>query len=359
MKYRTTTILAPEDQTNGAGTKTIDIDVIDPISRIEIKFRAQNGAAGNSDHPAANITKIELVDGANVLFSLTGKEAQAVNFYNRGIMPAGGIDTINDHWNTAYFSIDFGRYLWDTDLALVPEKFGNLQLKITYDEDVCQTSADANYLSVYAFCFDEKTVSPRGFLMTKELREYTGAAGAYESTDVPTDYIIKQIYVFGRYATNTFCTQIDEIRLSEEHLKRIVVDLSSAEFLYWTLERYGRTVEHAYLMGVTSATYFYAAPSDSGYALMSGYGADAYNCAYTHDGGKFGYNTNSATVNGKAIISGVFPHGACPILFYNDKNIDDWYDVRAKKNIELRIKAGASYSTSGNIQIVTEQLRTY
>ena len=117
--------------------------------------------------------------------------------------------------------------------------------------------------------------------------------------------------------------------------------------------------EQAYLQGVIAATDFYAAPTDWGHPLMAGYGADVTNVINTLDGGKYSYNTGSATINGKAIVRGVFPHGACPVLFSDHLNVADWYDPVGKQNIELRIKTGASYSTSGNIQIVATQARTY
>lgn len=359
MKYRLTTIYSEADQTDGAGTKNIEINIKDIVSRIEVKFRAKNGADNISAHPAANITKIELVDGSDVLFSLNGYETQAINFYDRGEMIPTYISTINTQWNTAWFGLDFGRFLMDKEWALDPKRFKNLQLKITFDEDVCQTSATENRLSVYAWVFDEVQPSPRGYMMSKEIREYTGAADAFESTDLPTDFFIKQVYVFTRYATNTFTTQISEIRIAEDNLKRIITDLGSSEYFYITKARYGWVEEQAYLKGVSGAVSFYSAATDWGHPLMAGYGADALNAIYTQDGGEYKYDTGSTSVNGKAIIRGIFPHGACPVLFSDKLDVASWFDPTGKEAIELRVKCGSSYNTSGPIQIVTTQARTY
>lgn len=359
MKYRLTTIYSEADQTDGAGTKNIEINIADVVSRIEVKFRAKNGADGNSAHPAANVTKIELVDGSDVLFSLNGYETQAVNFYDRGEMIPAYIDTINTHWNTAWFGLDFGRFLMDNEWALDPKRFKNLQLKITFDEDVAQTSAAENRLSVYAWVFDGVQPSPRGYMMSKEIREYTGATDAYESTDLPTDFMIKQVYVVARYATNTFTTQVAEIRIAEDNLKRIITDLSSTQYFYITKSRYGWVEEQAYLKGVSSDTSFYSAATDWGHPLMAGYGADITTQIFTHDGGRYRYNTGSTGINAKAVIRGIFPHGVCPVLFSDKLDVSSWFDPKGKEAIELRVKAGSSYSTSGPIQIVTTQARTY
>jgi len=70
VRYRIAELLAPEDL-GPSGTKTVDITTRDPISRIEINFSATNGADGMSDHPAANITRVEVVDGSDLLFWTT------------------------------------------------------------------------------------------------------------------------------------------------------------------------------------------------------------------------------------------------------------------------------------------------
>ena len=135
MNYRLAKLLSPEDL-GTAGTKVIDINVSDVISRIDIIFRTKNGDTAFEDHPAGNITKIEMVDGSDVLFSLSGREAQALNFYDRGRPADNHMTGSNGEYMRAIFGLDFGKYLFDPTLAFDPSKFINPQLKITWDEDV-------------------------------------------------------------------------------------------------------------------------------------------------------------------------------------------------------------------------------
>ena len=143
MNTRIASILAAEDL-GETGTKTIDINIKDIISRITIMFEATNVSEDMASHPAGNVTKIELVDGSDVLYSLNGHQAQAVNFYDRDIQPYSYIDNIAGHKQRAVFGIDFGRFLYDQGLAFDPTKFTNPQLKISWDEDVCEVDAVVN-----------------------------------------------------------------------------------------------------------------------------------------------------------------------------------------------------------------------
>jgi len=128
MNYRLASIL-PSEAANTAGTKTIDINVADPISRFVIQMKGLNSADAPVAHPAKMISKIELVDGSDVLFSLSGVEAQALNFYDEGKVPHTVLNYLNDVYAIATFHIDFGRFLYDPVLAFDPKKLRIHSLK--------------------------------------------------------------------------------------------------------------------------------------------------------------------------------------------------------------------------------------
>lgn len=358
MNYRIAQIFAPKDMGTD-GTEIIDILAVDPISRIMVCFRAQNGSNDMDDHPAANLTKIELVDGSDVLYSLSGKEGQALNFYNRKERPYSYIDNHNDHWNSVAVGIDFGRWLYDPVLALDPRKFHNLQLKITFDEDVCEVDADHNYLEVYAHLFDEKTISPMGFLVSKEIKSYGVTADTYEYTDIPTDQILRGLFVNTIKNGYTWTTHIAELRLSEDNDKRIPIDIDEQRLLYMALEKYGYVIEHAYLDGVTSEDGCYVMGTDLAHGVGSSYGDDQDITIWTKDGQQMGYFMASTSYSGKFIILSAVPHGSMPVLFLDDMDIDDWYDVTKLGSLQLRVKGGSSVASGTTAEIVTQQLRKY
>ena len=132
MRYRQATILAQESATTAA-TKTIDITLKDVISRLQIKFNATNNGHVATDHPAKQISKIELVDGSDVLLSLSAQQIEALMFYEYIKGRNYEMEYRNGCENRMVLDILFGRYLWDPVLGLDPTKFSNPQLKITHD----------------------------------------------------------------------------------------------------------------------------------------------------------------------------------------------------------------------------------
>jgi len=358
MKYRIAQIFAPKDMGTD-GTEVIDVNVVDPISRIMVCFRAQNGAANMDDHPAANLTKIELVDGSDVLYSLTGKEGQALNFHNRGLKPYDYIDNHDDHWNSVAVGLDFGRFLYDPVLGLDPSKFRNLQLKISYDEDVCEADADNNYLEVYAYLFDEKAVSPTGFLLAKEIKSFALADSTYEYIDMDVSLPYRGIFVNTIENGYTWTTHIAELRLSEDQDKRIPIDMDCNRLLYLALEKYGYVFEHCYLDGVATADHAYFMGTDLGHGVLSSYGGNQDADIWTLDGQDFGFIMAATTYSAKGIVMSALPHGSMPILYHDIQDIADWFDKENKGSLQLRVKGGSTISGSATCEIVTEQLRKY
>ena len=358
MNYRIAEILARAEY-GEAMTKTEPILLTEVISRIEVIFRAQNASNALEDHPAANVPKVEVVDGSDVLFSLTGKQAQGVNWYDREKKPYSYIDGINDHWNTAMIGIDWGRKLYDPRLAFDPTRFKNPQVKVTFDENVCDTAADNNTLEIRAHVFDERSASPEGFLMTKEHFSWALVASEPKYVELPTDYVTRQIYLQTLKNEHTFTTHLSNVKIDENQGKKVPYDLTTSELLREVVERYGYVMEHAYMKEAATAAYFYPMATDLGYGVSSAYGnAEAHN-AWTLDGGKAAYIGAGITAKAKILFFGVLPHGMMPVLMTDGQEIDDWYDVRNIKSLRLKVTSGATLTGSPTAQVITQQLRPY
>lgn len=358
MNTRIATMLAQEDL-GPSGTKPIEINIKDIISRIMIVFRAKNGDNDIRAHPAANLSKIEIVDGSDVLFSLNGKQAQALNFYDRGVKPFNYIDTFGQHWNTAVFGIDFGRFLFDQALAFDPTKFINPQLKITWDEALCQADCTDNTCQVFADIFDELVPTPTGFLMTKEIYNYTVAETGYEYIDLPTDHPIQQIFVRCQLTEEVFGGLIDELKLSEDNDKRIPLDITTGNLLRMVVEQWGYVIEHLYCIDSDTNKEVFCMPTDLGYGLASDYGQAGSIGFWSHDGGTFVYISSATGHTMKGIVYGIYPHGVVPLLPKPGPEIADWYDVTKLGSLKLRIKDSATAATTPSAQVITKQYRAY
>ena len=360
MNHRMTQLLAAKAFTADA-TEPIDINVADPISALHINYRGlnTNGSAGTA-HPAACITKIELVDGSDVLFSANGREAQAMDFYHRKVESQQWLQYLNDNYFDMIFNINFGRHLWDESLALDPKKFTNLQLKITIDLDAGGVAPDAGQLTVMASIFDEKPIAPIGFLMHKELYSYTVVASSHEYVDLPTDYPYRKAFIRAqRYGTEPN-QQISNIKLSEDNDKRVILDDSEGNIL----RNWGNMTppykEYIAGQGNTSAQYFYCTPTQTVSGSVNSWvtASPTYHAFYDGDGGRFRTLGNAAK-NWIATVMGFQPHGVLEIPFGKQDIIEDWYDVTKIGSLRFDITAASSVGSSQTAEVLVQQLRKY
>ena len=358
MNYRVSKMLAPED-IGAAGTKVIDINIADVISRIDIIFRTYNVASTFDDHPANNITKIELVDGSDVLFSLSGREAQALNFYDRLTACDNHLTGSAGEWMRAVFGIDFGRYLYDPLLAFDPAKFTNPQLKITWDQDVASAGANANYLTVIAHVFDELKPTPTGFLMSKNIYSYTPEVNAYEYITLPTDYPYRKLLFGGRIEGLTISQLVAEMKLSEDNDKRVPMDLTGDELFYLMKQMFPEYIENVYMVIDTGATEFRVTTTTDGVVV----GANTiYNehVKLVFNNGGLATGTKETTAETMYMIcKGYTPHGLVAIPFGDQADPALWFNVAAVGSLLLRLKAGPYLATTPTEQVITQQQRGY
>ena len=358
MQYRRSILLSPTD-VDSAGTKVIDLNFPDIVSRLTILFSTLNpGTQAPIEHPAANLPKIELVDGSNVIFSLTGMQAHALEFYDTGkLYPGGG--SFVPTWNLVHNAvINFGRFLWDTVLAFDPKKFTNPQLKITYDEDAAVTSTVANTLCVIAEIFDEKAAAPTGFLMNKELYSYVPSAGATEEIELPNDFPYRQILVHARVNNLWFGGIIGNVKLTEDNDRKIPFDLTGSQLESLNHALFGPCTEHMVvdLAAGTGVTIFHAATQG---IMLRG---DYYNTGSLIDNVPFGYSSliKTATQTGSSPIeiAGTIPHGVFSVPLGNIQDLADLYDLKGK-SLKLKIQAGSGKTFTETFRVITQQMRPY
>jgi hypothetical protein len=362
MKYRLSTVLEREEHASDT-TKVIDILGSDKISRLAIIHEAYNSASGaQTAHPSACITKIELIDGSDVIFSLSGKEAQAADWYNNGVEPQSHANYLPTLYGEQVFNINFGRFLHDPMLAFDPVKFTNPQLKITIDVNGGGSTVTTGYLTVLAHIFDEKAISPMGFLMHKQLKDYALAASSHEYTDLPTDYPYRKLFAriqkYGTAVRDCF----DTIKLSEDNDKRIPVNHTIFNILK-SISSIRRPYQELVLHEGSAALYYvYITPAEKTTMLGTQWRSTASQAVIGYmnvDGGRASFDQYSETSNTQALAIGWCPHGVVEIPFGDQNEVDDWYDVTKIKSLRLDIKTASGVSSSDSCQIFLQQLRKY
>jgi len=356
MNYRKAVMLTSESIAT-AGTKVLDFKLKDIISRIMIQTKCMNTSGTPTAHPATIVSKIEIVDGSDVLWSLTGKQCSALNFYATGKPAVDAVAYVNDINNWTVFNINFGRWLHDEELAFDPTRFNNPQLKITHNLAAGGIAPDAGTLEVVADVFDEIKPTPAGWLMAKEYHSYTPEASAYKYIDMPTDYPLRALFLQYLYGGQAPHNGIYEIRLSEENDKRIPIDDLTWDLLKYILDEYGRYEEDVVATTSTSSVTHYVTPTYLTHLFGNdNIAADSYVFFGQSFGGTVGIDASAAGVV-RFRASGYCPHGVMPIPFGDKWMPEKWYDVTKLGSLELRLKADAT--VGGTAQVITEQLRRY
>ncbi len=361
MNYRIATLLA-RGAISSDLTVDIDIDVKDPISQIIVVYDTLNGAAGGADgYPAACVTKIELIDGSDVVYSLSGVEAQAVDFYHNQREPVNHVRYLAANYSHSIMNLNFGRYLFDPELALDPARFSNLKMRITINRSAGGINSVSGLLAVFAQLFDEKVISPIGFLMHKEIKSYTLANGSHEYTDLPLDYPYRKLLIRAQRPGVEPHFQIDNIKLSQDVDKVVPLNLTMNDIIRTIVSQTRPYREGIIGPGTTAAVKFYCVPTymvTFGGALWKN-GAETYSANfYDGDGGRFNERQGTSGPNWVCNIAGWMPHAVLDIPFGMQNDINDWFDVSGIGNLKLDITSGGSVDTK-SCQIMLQQLRRY
>jgi hypothetical protein len=362
MKYRLATVLARESHSSDT-TKVIDLNLADPVSQMHITYEGVNASGGAATaHPAKCITKIELVDGSDVLYSLSGQEAHAADWYHRGKEPTHELGYLNGMSSVMTYNMNFGRFLWDPLLAFDPRKFKNPQLKVTIDINGGGQAPASGYLTVLANIFDQKTVDPMGFLMHKEIKDYALASAAHEYTDLPTDFPYRKLFVRAQVYGSGPEYVINTIKLSEENDRKIPFNLTAYEHLRALAAIHGPYREKILMPGGATPEVFYCTPCYYVIPNLSPWetSTNAFNWSARGGSGGRGYVYLSAGgINLALNVEGWAPHGVLEFPFGIQDDPDDWYDVSALGSLTLDILSISGMSSSESIQVFLQQLRKY
>ncbi len=359
MNYRIAEVLANK-ALGTASTETIDINVQDPISRIEIVWKPRLMDNAMLAALAVGISKIELIDGSDVLHSLSGRQNQALCLYDRRVDTLNNGNLIAGSYQQATMGIDFGRFLYDPELAFDPTRFRNPQLKITHDSTLLGANTSTHSLEVFAHLFDEKAISPVGFLVAKEHYAYTPASNnAYEYIDLPTDMIIRQLLLQPYFAGKAPTSVVDYFKLSEDNDKRIPFDLELTSYVR-RMRGQWRVLQEALSDYVDSGGSYdkYVTPTDE-FTVVSGIphtGMSVTLDTYTNGGFVQLISDNTAMLVG--IAHGYLPHHCIQFPFGRQDQLDDWYDVTKVGNLRARTQS-ATTETTAVVGLILQQLRRY
>lgn len=195
---RTVQLYAPGD-IGTAGTLIVDINTKDQISAIDFTWDCTNVTVSVMLASVLEcISKIELVDGSEVLASVHAGDLYGIDYWANGKLPYtyGGM-AVGAHFGFAV-RLNFGWYLWDEEFAFRPELYKNPQLKITWDEDACNTGVIVNEFSASMHLDTQPGGGgAKGMIVTREIVSNLMAASSHSYVDLPTDRRLIGMYLRG------------------------------------------------------------------------------------------------------------------------------------------------------------------
>lgn len=359
MNYRTSVLLALKTLGTTAGTEVIDINVKDPISALRFEAIWTSHSSGARLYPELDVfSKIELVDGSEVLMSLSGTELAAVHFYEGHPFIYCDAGNITSEAHNLHLQYNFGRFFRDPLLALDPTRYRNPQLRVTYNPATPHASATSLQLEVTAELFDEKVISPMGFLRTTQFHSYAPGATTYEYIDLPTDLVIRKLYLqtreFGQAAANL----LTDVKLSEDNDKRIPFDMTDTNWANLCGQKWGALFQNiwAYTGGVTDL--IFVAPCK--YETLACNNTTDYTGVrhVAFSGGRLMLACDVTTDIVNGMVSGFLPYFVYCYPFGDDGDPADWYDVTKVGSLRLRVQS-ASQSAGAINNTILQQLRRY
>ena len=367
MKYRNVEWYY-QQSLDDVGTKIMDFKTKEPISAIRLGLIGTNGATHNKDNRINDvITKIEIVDGSDQLFSLTMKEAQALEFRRTGKMPFMRPGESGGGGQEEHVLILFGRRKWDPEYYLDLTRFTNPQLKITTNIAAVRTAAATAFLAgslkvtIDLYTMPEGATAAKGFFMAKNVRSFTSGTSGDEPTSLPKDYPYVGLLLRAYTAGNDVDENISKLKIDCDTgkfipLEKYVKDIYKAEE-----QELGPAELHYYLYRKDNETVTHDLNHDPIVSVMGRDGGDIINvntCWSSRFTLRF-YDHAGAAVAAEEllpfIVRGSCPHSTIHVPFGLRMEPETYFNPKDYEDISLVLTQAAASAVS----IILEQLRSY
>ena len=366
MLYRK--VYLEKDRTMGdSGEYTVDITPLDPITMMWVKFQATNGATQNIANLLPQcINAIEIIDGADVLYSLDGPQAVAQCAYDAKQLAHSLFNESPNEAQTAAIPIWFGRFLGDTELALDTSKFTNPQVRVNWNLASVRAVGATGYVTGSLQLSVVPTImvgapAPRGVLSSKEIYTYTTAAAGTEYIDLPTDEPYRRLLLRGVKATSAWHWDYDNVKLSFDGGKFVPFDMRGWDIVQSLSDHYPRFGYH-HRGAQANATIMECLLKHEEIVVMNSSVAADTVCSYLASAyGSAGLRMFTAggaagVIVFDAEVQGWAPYGCVALPFGDPNVINDWLPTPSFRSARLEVKAGVADAANA---IVLQTLRNY
>lgn len=347
--------------------KTIDVNVTDPITEILVTLRATNSTTSNKANPIwHNVKSIQLVDGGDVLWNVTGIELMSFFANYEAKLPHYKLSEIASDSQYVTIPLPFGRWLYDQDYAFNPVNFKNPQIKIDWAAGnvnavgVTGFATGTSYLTVMARLM-QGVNPPRAMLTLKEYDNYTSAASGDATTELPTDRVWRALMYRAYKSGVALNTSITNLKLSLDGDKFVPFNYSVPKFWREMATKLGLFDVRGLAMADDNTAFEnWIAFSQSGMvsARASGIvvGADNYDNSQVTP---HVVNHAGTTQTGQGVwwsVLGTSFENSVLYPFGRKDEPADWFNLNIYKSAKLKATQG---NAGASCQVVLQEVRPY
>ena len=352
-KFREVSI--QDDKSIGdSGSDIIDLNVRDPITSLIVRFGLTNGAAVTRNQPPERqIAKIEITDGGQTYWSLTGQESVAAAIDTTGVWPSHWYDERATIGQSISIPLFFGRYAGDEEFALDPRKMLNPQLKVTWSDQALYLD-DSLTLGVTARVMEGLAAPPKA-LMWRGIEAWTTASSGEKKVDLPVDFPFRKLLVRGWGSVETLPGIFSAYKLDCDVGKFIGFDLSRPE-MFDILKQGVLPVTHRQTVyaswGYSREAWLGECNIISGSAGNSANYLYVLNCGWSHFICRPVSHAGAASETDTAELGlvGWFPHNSLIYQFGLPDKPETWFPSRSYGEIALKITEAIA-SCDGSVAI--------
>ena len=306
------------------------------------------------------------MDGSDVLWSLPGDVAYALYTQLNG-----------EHGNEYYTStpsstqkcnivLNFGRFLYDPDYAFNPRAHRNPKLNITFDEATVRAAGATGFVSdsftvTIISSLMEDIPAPRGYLMCKDVYEYTSLASGDTQIDMPTDYPYRMLITRIYESKVFYATDVNHFKMNVDGGKYTVFDMATVYFRDIMFNRFKPCTRYAYDQtddGEEHQTWigFYIDDSIRGHQgnriVTASSPSSGYISYYVKDNDGVGVDASPVHYSSR----GWMPHNTLMYPFGRLDVPEEWFDARQYNSVKLYLTNGGA---GAEVNVAVQQVRYY
>jgi len=189
-----------EDPMSNTDTWKEELPTKGLLSGILLQFHMVNASAIQNYYKSRlidHVTKVEVTDGGTeTMFSLTGQESKAQNWYDEGKIDHEMAILYGNKTQRTTLYIPFGRYFKDMDYMLDLSKWDSVYLELTNDLTTTYCADKAAKVDVQLITAEDLSVAPVNYIKNYEWRNNKPKADAqYVYHKLPTRDYIRRVMV--------------------------------------------------------------------------------------------------------------------------------------------------------------------